>query len=266
MQVLTTQFDRILKHERRIVTGGLVGVIALSWLYILIGANMEMSDMMSAADTMWMQTAAWSASYFMLMLLMWWVMMFAMMLPSAAPMILLFSTVHRKNSERGNSITSTGIFAASYLIIWGAFSLLATISQWALEEVGLLSTMMASTSAWFGAGLLITAGIYQFTPLKQACLKHCQSPLSFLMHHWRAGRRGAVIMGLKHGAYCLGCCWLLMGLLFFGGVMNLLWIAGLAFFVLIEKLVVARPWISRISGALLIVWGIVLVLSEFNIY
>jgi len=225
---------------------------------------MEMPDMTSAGAMMEMQRA-WSTSYFILMLFMWWVMMLAMMLPGAAPMILLYSAVNRKNRERGNAFAATGIFVAGYLVTWSVFSFLATILQWTLEQAALLSPMMASTSVWFGAGILIAAGVYQFTPLKQACLKHCQSPLSFLMNHWRPGQWGAVIMGLEHGVYCLGCCWLLMGLLFFGGVMNLFWIAGLAVFVLIEKLLPSGAWVSRIGGALLIFWGAALAFSQFNI-
>ena len=264
MNAVATIFDRFLKNERAVVTVGLVGAISLSWIYVLTGAGMEMPNMTSAMGMTGMQ-AAWSTSYFVLMLLMWWVMMLAMMLPSAAPMILLYSTVNRKNRERGNAFVPTGMFGAGYVVAWGVFSLLATILQWALEEAALLSPMMAITSVWFGAGLLIAVGVYQFTPLKQACLKHCQSPLAFLLNHWRPGRRGAVSMGLRHGVYCLGCCWMLMGLLFFGGVMNLFWIAGLAVFVLIEKIVAAGAWINRTSGALLIVWGVSLAVSQLTI-
>ena len=169
----------------------------------------------------------------------------------------------RRKRERGNPFVPTGIFGAGYVIVWGVFSIIATLLQWSLDEAALLSPMMKSSSIWFGAALLIAAGIYQLTPLKRVCLKNCQSPLGFLMHHWRPGWQGALIMGLKHGAFCLGCCWVLMGLLFFGGVMNLLWIAGLAVFVMIEK-IVAGPWISRCGGLILILWGAGLALSQFS--
>ena len=261
--------NKLLKNPSVAVFAGLVGVISLSWLYVLTGAGMEtsgvgtsdlMSDSGSPAAGIMAMRAGWSPSYFLLMLLMWWVMMLAMMLPSAAPMILLYATVNRRKRERGNPFVPTGIFGAGYIIVWGVFSIIATLLQWSLDEAALLSPMMKSSSIWFGAALLIAAGIYQLTPLKQVCLKNCQSPLGFLMRHWRPGRQGALIMGLEHGAYCLGCCWVLMGLLFFGGVMNLLWIAGLAVFVMIEKIVI-NPWISRCSGLLLILWGVSLAVS-----
>jgi predicted metal-binding membrane protein len=251
-------FSKLLKNPSVAVFTGLVGVISLSWLYLLTGAGVGMTDLMS--DTM--TPAAWSPSYFLLMLLMWWVMMLAMMLPSATPMILLYATVNRRKRESGNPFVPTGIFIAGYVIAWGVFSIIATMLQWSLEEAALLSPMMESSSIWFGAALLIAAGIYQLTPLKQVCLKNCQSPVGFLMHHWRPGRQGALIMGLEHGAYCLGCCWVLMGLLFFGGVMNLLWIAGLAIFVMIEKIVI-NPWVNRCSGLLLILWGVGLAASGY---
>lgn len=254
--------NRLLNNQRAVVLAGLAGVISVSWLYVLTGAGLDMPDMTTATEMMAMH-ASWSTSYFMLMLLMWWVMMLAMMLPSAAPMIFLYATVNRRNRERGNPFVPTGIFSAGYVVVWGTFSLVATVLQWVLEEAALLSPMTGSTGMWFGAALLIGAGVYQLTPLKEACLKKCQSPLSFLMHHWRPGRRGALTMGLEHGAFCLGCCWVLMALLFFGGVMNLLWIAGLAVFVMLEKIVVGR-WISRSSGLILIVWGAGLALSYWR--
>jgi predicted metal-binding membrane protein len=209
-----------------------------------------MSGMAMAA----MAPAAWTPGYAVLMFFMWWIMMMAMMLPSAAPMILLFATINRKQREKGAPYVPTGIFAAGYVLIWGAFSLIAVAAQWGLERSGLLSSM-ASTSVALGAGLLIAAGIYQLTPLKHACLRHCRSPIAFITHHWRSGDVGALRMGIEHGAFCTGCCWFLMALLFYGGIMNLYWIVGLALFVLLEKTIPAGHWLGRLAGLLLIAWG-----------
>ena len=134
----------------------------------------------------------------------------------------------RKEKEKGVPYVPTGVFAFGYLVMWAVFSAVATGAQWGLETSGLLSRMMVGTSAVLGAILLIAAGIWQITPLKHACLKHCRSPVGFLSAHWRPGRTGAFRMGLVHGAFCLGCCWFLMALLFYGGVMNLFWIIGLS--------------------------------------
>lgn len=282
--------ETILKRDRLIVIVGLVTVIALSWIYILLGAGMGMTafDMsaislpwqassdavmpehqgnmgmpgtsgtgstMSKAHMVMMQPTAWTPGYAALMFAMWWVMMIAMMLPSASPMILLFARVNRSQKSKGASFVPTSIFAVGYLIAWGAFSALAASAQWGLERVGLLSAMMASTSAIFGSVVLIVAGVYQLTPLKHACLKHCRSPFQFITHHWRNGTWGAFRMGIDHGAFCLGCCWFLMALLFVGGVMNLYWIVGLALFVLLEKIIPAGHWLGSLSGIGLIAWG-----------
>ncbi len=209
-----------------------------------------------------MQPIAWSAGYAVLMFFMWWIMMLAMMLPSAAPMILLYAAVNRKAQERGAPFVPTGVFALGYLGAWGGFSLLAVALQWAFERSALLSSMMVSTSIVLGGLLLIAAGVWQLTPLKHACLKHCRSPLHFLSHHWRKGRWGAIRMGVEHGAFCLGCCWFLMILLFYGGVMNLYWIVGLAAFVLLEKTVPAGHWIGSAAGVGLIAWGGLLLLGS----
>jgi predicted metal-binding membrane protein len=215
-----------------------------------------MQDMAMAA----MAPMAWTPGYAVLMFFMWWIMMMAMMLPSAAPMILLFAMVNRKQREKGAPYVPTAIFAAGYVLVWGAFSLVAVAAQWGLEHSGLLSSMMASTSVTLGAGLLVAAGIYQLTPLKHACLRHCRSPIFFITHHWRPGDLGALRMGVEHGAFCTGCCWFLMALLFYGGVMSLFWIIGLAVFVLLEKTIPAGHWLAGITGALLIAWGGVLLL------
>ena len=196
---------------------------------------------------------------------MWWVMMIAMMVPSAAPMILLYARAHRntqKDREQDSIIAPTGAFASGYLVCWLAFSAVATSLQWTLEQAGLFHSMlMWGTSSVLSGIFLIAAGVYQVTPLKNVCLKHCRSPLYFLMHHWRKSSVGAFRMGLEHGMYCVGCCWVLMALLFVGGSMNLVWIAGLAVFVLIEKLSRFGIWIGRASGALMLGSGLYLVVN-----
>jgi predicted metal-binding membrane protein len=179
---------------------------------------------------------------------MWWIMMVAMMLPSAAPMILLFSTVSRRSREQGQHYVPTAVFALAYLAVWGGFSVLAASLQWWIEARGI-------SSPWMNGALLLGAGAYQLTPLKDACLRQCRSPLSFVMTRWRPGWRGALRMGVEHGAYCLGCCWLLMGLLFVGGVMNLWWVIGIAVYVLLEKVLPAGRWLGRALGAILAVAG-----------
>ncbi len=262
----SSAIEAMVRRDRLIVMAGLAAVVVIAWIYILAGAGMEMSalDMTSApgagsagedAAMAAMRPMAWTAGTAVLMFFMWWIMMIAMMLPSAAPMILLFATVNRRGAERGNPYVPTTVFAAGYLAMWAAFSVVAAALQWGLQMTGLVSSMMTSTSLVLGGALLIAAGAWQLTPLKQACLRHCRSPLHFITHRWRKGRVGALRMGLEHGAFSLGCCWFLMGLLFYGGVMNLYWIAGLALFVAIEKMVPAGHWIGRVTGGGLVAWG-----------
>ncbi len=212
----------------------------------------------SAAMDGMMVSGAWTVGYVAVIFFMWWVMMLGMMLPSAAPLLLLFARMMRKEKEKGAPYVATGVFAFGYVVMWAAFSAIATGAQWGLEASGLLSGIMVGTSAVLGAVLLIAAGIWQLTPLKHACLKHCRSPIGFLSAHWLPGRIGAFRMGLVHGAFCLGCCWFLMALLFYGGVMNLYWIIGLALYILIEKLLPAGARVGQLTGVALIVWGAVL--------
>ena len=187
--------------------------------------------------------------------LMWIIMMAAMMLPSAAPAILLVAALTGQRDKRQPATSST-LFTLGYVAVWGAFSLIATGLQWGLDRAGLLTDTMASGSAVLAASLLIAAGVYQWTPWKQACLKHCRSPVEFLTRYWRQGPLGPVRAGAQHGAFCLGCCWMLMALLFVGGLMNMLWIAGLALLVLVEKLFPQGRRVSQITGAALIGWGV----------
>jgi predicted metal-binding membrane protein len=271
--------EAILRRDRLAVVGALALVIALAWSYILLGAGTGMSafetademtgmpsdgsDMAMGGSDMAMAMAptAWAPGYAVLMFFMWWIMMIAMMLPSASPMILLYARFNRTQRDKGAPYVPTGVFALAYLLVWAGFSLVAVSAQWALERTGLLSSMMASTSVILGSALLIAAGVYQLTPLKYACLKHCRAPLLFISHHWRPGRWGALRMGVEHGAFCTGCCWFLMALLFYGGVMNLLWVIGLALYVLLEKVAPAGHWIGRAAGVALVVWGGALLLA-----
>ncbi len=248
----------VLKRDRAMVLVGLLGVAALAWLY-LVDLTLGMGDMPKAVGeaVTTARTAPWSGLDLALMFVMWAVMMVGMMLPGAAPMILLFAAVNRKKREQAKPFVPTAIFALGYLAVWTAFSGLATGLQWGLQRAALVSPSMESTGAVLGGLIFFAAGIYQWTPLKHACLRKCQSPIGFLARRWREGPRGALAMGLEHGAYCVGCCWVLMALLFAGGVMNLAWVALLALFVMVEKLAPRGPWPPRIAGALLSAWGMV---------
>jgi predicted metal-binding membrane protein len=263
--------EAVIRRDRVVVLTALFAVITLSWAYLLAGAGMDMSAFemtgMSQAGMatgifeggmagMAMMTPAdWTAGYAVLMFFMWWAMGLAMMLPSAAPMILLFAAVNRRQRDAGHPYVATVVFTFGYLAVWAGFSLVAVILQWGFERTGILSPMLAAANAIFGGSLLLAAGVYQLTPIKHACLRHCRSPLAFLATHWRQGARGALRMGLLHGTFCVGCCWFLMGLMFFGGVMNLYWVAGLALFVLFEKTVPAGHWLGYAAGVVLLVWG-----------
>nr|MBA3318845.1 DUF2182 domain-containing protein [Gemmatimonadales bacterium] len=182
-------------------------------------------------------------------------MMVAMMLPSAAPMILLVATVHRRRRERASPAAPTAIFAAGYLLVWTCFSAAAALTQWGLHQAALLSPAMASTNPVLGGLLLMIAGVYQWLPVKSACLSRCRSPLGFLSSEWREGSAGSLVMGLRHGLFCLGCCWVLMALLFVAGVMNLFWVAAIAWLVLVEKVARAGAWIGKVAGLALVAWG-----------
>ncbi|MEO7364892.1 MAG: DUF2182 domain-containing protein [Sphingomicrobium sp.] len=238
----STGAERLAKRSRAVTLVGLAALAALAWMWLLQGAGMG-----SAAMPM-----AWDARRFALVATMWWVMMIAMMLPSATPLILLFGRVHRHRGEA----PPTGPFLAAYLAVWLGFALVAAVLNQALELRGFVpATTMALPSGWAAAGFLVAAGLYQLSPFKKACLSHCRTPVDFLTRHYRPGRWGAWRIGLIHGAYCVGCCWLLMAVLFVGGVMNLGWIAALSMLVAAEKLLPGGVWIARLSGVALIVWG-----------
>jgi len=238
--------------DRAIVAAGLLGVAGLGWLYIVrLGREMAvMADMAMAMP----QMTPWDLADFVLTFLMWAVMMVAMMVPSASPMILTFATINRKRLLDETPLIRTGLFLVGYLLVWAGYSLLAALGQWGLHAAALITPAMAVTP-WLGGVLLVAAGIYQFTPLKDVCLSRCQSPFGFILTQWREGAAGALVMGLRHGAFCVGCCWVLMALLFVAGVMNLLWVAAIAAFVLLEKVAPLGRVVSRFAGAVLILWG-----------
>ncbi|MCZ6840840.1 MAG: DUF2182 domain-containing protein [Alphaproteobacteria bacterium] len=243
-----TNLEAFLKRDRWFVLAGLAGVTALAWAYLVVMAGDMDAMAMPAVE-------AWSVEDFWLMVVMWAVMMVGMMLPSAAPMILLYATVSRRQRGRGHVFAPTGLFVAGYVVAWTGFSLAATVLQWAFEQAALLSPIMVATSPYLGGALLMAAGFYQWTPLKHACLENCRAPAEFLSRSWRSGTGGAMVMGIHHGAYCVGCCWVLMGLLFVAGVMNLLWVAAIAAVVLIEKIAPGGHRFARIAGALFVVAG-----------
>jgi predicted metal-binding membrane protein len=251
--------DKVLNRDRLVVLGALAAVVALAWAYlayiVLAQPAMDMDAIAMAA----MPPPVWDVRYFAATLAMWMVMMVGMMLPSATPTVLLFDALQMQGDPaRRRDHRATALFAAGYVLAWSAFSVLATTAQWVLSEARLLSAMMTGKSSVFAGLLLMIAGVYQFTPLKTACLSQCRSPAEFLVRHRRSGPLGPLLMGLQHGIHCIGCCWALMVLLFAFGVMNLLWVAALAIFVFIEKLAPAGPLVGRVGGFLMVSAGLVM--------
>ena len=259
-----TLLEAALRRDRYFVLAGLAAITLLAWAYLAYLAP-DMSGMDSIGELSSMSMAGMSMGFgpvsLVLMFLMWAVMMVAMMVPSAAPMILAFASINRRRRERGSPYVPTAVFLSGYLLVWAGFSVAATVAQVALIFAILGSPNMGSSI--IGGVLLLAAGAFQLSPLKSVCLRHCRTPMGFITNDWREGRRGALLMGLHHGGYCLGCCWALMGLLFLLGVMNLLWIAALAAFVLVEKVVPAGVWVGRAAGGGLLAWGIWLLAGTF---
>lgn len=234
------------RRERLFLIVGMLGGASLAWLYLFYDARRTNAGMSCACAG----TTAILPLFFM-----WSVMMIAMMLPSALPMVLTFAGLSRNRRQQGRPYVPVITFVSGYLVVWFVFSAAAAIAQWLLHRRALLSPDMASSSALLAGLLLLVAGIFQFTPLKRACLTRCRGPMEWIMTGWREGRGGAFRMGIEHGLFCTGCCWALMTLLFVLGVMNLLWVAGLTLLVCIEKLL-PRPAITISAiGAALILWG-----------
>lgn len=242
-----------LSRRRAVLIVGGIGLVTLAgWIY-LISLDDGMAQMAMP------ELAPWAPRDFAFMFVMWAVMMVAMMLPSAAPTILMYAAILKKTDASGHEATRVAVFASGYLVVWAAFSAVATLLQWGLEQGALLSPMMSASSKLLAGGLLVAAGIYQLTPLKNSCLAHCRTPVAFLTGRWRSGTAAAFGIGATHGLYCLGCCWALMLLLFVGGVMNLLWVAVLAVLVLLEKLAPFGQIFARVTGVACIGAGVLAV-------
>ena len=236
--------DALLARERRLVLVSLALLIALAWLYLWQGA--------AAMDDMGAMPHMGGAAAFTLTFAMWAVMMTGMMLPSAAPAILLYAALVRKNAERGTVLPATWVFTSGYVAAWGAFSAAAALAQSALEHAMLMTPAMSLASKGLSAAVLVAAGVYQWLPVKDICLRKCRNPLELFTVRWRPGARGALRMGLEHGLYCVGCCWMLMLILFAAGVMNLLWVAIIAGFIFVEKLLPGARYSSALAGVALV--------------
>ncbi len=259
-------FDNALRRDRTVVAATLVVLIALAWSYVIwLAADMDMGGMdmsgfrmiPAGMSLMMPATEPWSAIEIAFVFAMWAVMMIGMMTPSAMPMILLYARVGRQSANTGKPLSATWWFAAGYLLMWTAFALAATSAQWALERGALLTPTMVAASGMFGGFVMIAAGLYQWMPLKDACLRQCQAPWLFIQRHggFRGDALGSLALGARHGLHCVGCCWVLMALLFVGGVMNVLWIAAITILVLAEKVISTGRVISRIAGAGFFAWG-----------
>lgn len=253
--------ENILGRERIITALGIAAVLAMSWFYLWTGAGIGMSAREMTAVTFFPHRLADGGAgmdpSLPTVILMWWVMMIAMMTPSAAPLILLYRRVLRYHGAvEAKSVIPSTFLLAGYMTAWLAFSICAASLQKMLQPTGLISEMMLwSKSAPLSAIVLAAAGIYQFSPLKRACLKQCRSPVNFLTSYWRPGVAGSFLLGVCHGSYCVGCCWLLMALLFVGGIMNLIWIAALSLIVFVEKILPGGERVGRVLGVVLIAWA-----------
>lgn len=249
------------RRDRILISTCLAVVCALAWAYLVrldreMSASMEYGSMM--AEMGMSMDVPWTLTDVFFTFAMWTVMMVGMMAPSAAPVLLLFAASRAKRAEPGARLAVL-MFGFGYFAVWAGFSALASLAQWVLHEAAMLSPAMSASSPYLAGAILIVAGVYQLTPWKGACLTHCRSPLGFLMTNWRDGNHGAVQMGVRHGAYCLGCCWALMCVLFAVGVMNLVWVAALTAIVLFEKMGPAYAIVVRVIGVAMVIGGMVMI-------
>jgi predicted metal-binding membrane protein len=225
---------RLLYYRRAVVAGALILVVAVAWGYLLSGAGLDTE--IGGGQMMATMSPKWNMPYAGLVLTMWIMMMIALMVPTAAPTVLLFTVLAGDRFSSSNLIPATAmVFSSGYVLVWCGFSVVATLLQWGLDKAGQLSESMELANATLASTVLIAAGVYQWTPLKDACLRHCRSPSEFLLRHWSGDTLGAARTRSRHGLFCVGCCWMLMALLFVGGLMNLAWVGAIALFVLVEK-------------------------------
>lgn len=249
----------LFRRDRILTLVCILFVAALAWAYLLylegqMRAGVDYEKAMAAMGMSVGQT--WTLVDARFTFAMWVVMMIGMMAPAAAPVLLLFASLQVKQGGAPKPSAATLLFALGYAAVWTGFSAGATALQWALHEAALLSAAMAVSGPYLSGAILIAAGLYQLTPWKSKCLSHCRSPLGFLMTNWRGGKLGALRMGWRHGQFCVGCCWALMGVLFAVGVMNLVWVAALTGFVLLEKTGTRGVIMSRVGGAGLMLFGL----------
>ena len=268
-----TALEAVLRRDRIIVIAALTALASLAWADLarlagdmaMDGMDMTGLRMIPAGQGLMMPASApWQPIEFGYVFVMWVVMMIGMMTPSVAPMILIYARVGRQAASESKPFAASGWFAAGYLLAWTFFSVLAASAQWALERAALLTPMMESASNILGAIVLILAGLYQWTPVKEACLSYCRSPLVFIQNHggFRREPAAALALGFRHGIYCIGCCWALMALLFVGGIMNFRWIAALAILVLVEKALPFGWIVARIAGVVCIGAGVWLLMHN----
>ncbi len=242
-----TALSPLRRRDRNLLLASFIALALLAWAYLFY-LNYNMIGMHAGVR-------AWTSIDFITMFVMWAVMMVGMMVPSAMRALLIYARINARGQHGKSHIVPVYVFGLGYIVTWTLFSVGATVLQWGLEMAALLSPMMVSSSNRLGAALLMAAGVYQLTPLKDTCLRHCQSPVIFLADNYKQGLAHAFLLGLKHGNFCLGCCWVLMGLLFLGGVMNLLWILFISLFVFAEKLLPSSLRSTQLSGGVMIVAG-----------
>lgn len=274
----STAVESLIQRDKVITIIAIAVLVGATLTYTVLGVGMNMSAIqmtpglgqsqmsmpnMNGMKNMAATPAVWSFNYSVLMFFMWWTMMIAMMLPSASPMILLYTALIRRTKKAKSIIRQVTSFICGYLLAWAAFSLFAAALQSQLELRDWMSPMMMeATNIYLAAGILIAAGVYQLTPLKTVCLEKCRQPASFLANYKNTWVNSPLRIGLVHGFYCVGCCWFLMGLLFFGGIMNLYWIVGLIIFVAIEKLHEKGIIFGKILGGGAIVSGIAFLINS----